>query len=306
MNIDFISAVCTPLDEQEHLHREGLRVHLAQQWENEMSGVLLGGTMGLMQLLDDVTYFDLIRTGAQYCRGNCETLVGVGDTSFSRTLERIETVSCLPIDGVVVVTPYFFPFSEEELFSYYAALAKASRHPLYIYYLPKLTKVELKVETILRLAEIPNIRGIKSSAATDWTMQLFERAPASFRMIISAPMETARLAQMGVSQHLDGVYAVFPRLARQLLKALRDEDWERALRCEEVLKNSLEVLRSKYPLFGATSVILNSQGVAGKCNVSPLVSLSDESAHELLDRQEIKLAIAGGLTGDNIAQTLAA
>jgi len=306
MSINFISAICTPLDEQERLDRQGLETHLSQQWEYGASGVLLGGTMGLMQLLSDATYRDLIAEGAKIAQGKMEILAGVGDTSLTRTKRKIEIVSDLPIDGVVVLTPYFFPFGEEELCGYFRTLADVSKKPMYIYYLPQLTKVELQVETILKLAEHPNIHGIKSSSNTDWTMQLFERVPADFRVIVSAPFETRRLAMMGVTEFLDGVYAVFPKLSAKLLQALRDADWDRASQCEALLSKALEMLRGKFPLFGATAVILNHQGVSGKCNVSPLASLSPAAAEEVLNTPEIRMAIAGDVDAFTKAAAAAA
>ena len=301
MKIEFTSAICTPLDDQENLDVAGFEKHVAAQWDNDASGILFGGTMGLMQLLKESTYLDLVTRGANLSQGKGEILVGVGDTSYSRTLQKIESVSSLPIDGVVVVTPWFFPFSEQEICDYFRALAKASRHPLYIYYLPKLTKVELSVETILKLAQEPNIKGIKSSTTTDWTMQLFERVPPSFRVIVSAPLDTCRLARMGVTEFLDGVNAVFPRLSKRFLAALRKEDWDEAQECEQVFTRCLDLLRAQYPLFGAVSAILNSQGIAGRCNVSPLTALQPRVAEELLAKPEVQLAIAGRLERDKVA-----
>ena len=49
----FINAICTPLTEDESVHSEGLAAHLADQWEHGIEGVLVGGTMGMMQLLRD-------------------------------------------------------------------------------------------------------------------------------------------------------------------------------------------------------------------------------------------------------------
>ena len=108
---------------------------------------------------------------------------------------------------------------------------------------------------------------------------------------------------MGVSQFLDGVYAVFPKLSKKLVGALRAEDWAAAAECEALLSKALEALRSKYPLFGAASVILNSQGVSGKCNVNPLTALSASDAECVLACPEIGMAISGDVAA--FAKTVA-
>ena len=92
MQTRLISALCTPLNDDGSLHVDGLAAHLDDQWRHGIAGVLVGGTMGLMQLLGDETYRELVRCSVQLSRGRGEILVGVGDTSFTRTLSRIRYV----------------------------------------------------------------------------------------------------------------------------------------------------------------------------------------------------------------------
>ena len=83
----------------------GLAVHLDDQWRNGIAGVLIGGSMGLMQLLDDPVYRDLVQYGVGMAQGHGEIMVGAGDTSFSRTLHRIQFVEQFNVDGIVVLPP---------------------------------------------------------------------------------------------------------------------------------------------------------------------------------------------------------
>jgi 4-hydroxy-tetrahydrodipicolinate synthase len=120
---NLISAICTPLTPDESLHHEGLEAHLDEQWQSGIAGALVGGTMGLMPLLADETYRDLVRQATRLTNGRGEVLVGVGDTSFARTLRRIEMAEEFDIDGVVIVTPYLWKYTQAELVDYYRALA---------------------------------------------------------------------------------------------------------------------------------------------------------------------------------------
>lgn len=126
-----ISTICGPLDDDGRLHAEGLRLHLEDQseagiGEAGIDSVLLGGTMGLLQLLADETWKALVQQGTAASRGRGDVLVGVGDCSFDRTRARIEAVDTLPIEGVGVLAPYFLAFSQDELACYYEALADVS------------------------------------------------------------------------------------------------------------------------------------------------------------------------------------
>ena len=77
-----ISAVTTPLHEDDSLHVEGLEAHLEEQWQAGIDGLLVAGTMGLMQLLTDRTYADLIEHALRISAGRGEIMVGVGDASL--------------------------------------------------------------------------------------------------------------------------------------------------------------------------------------------------------------------------------
>ena len=135
-----ISAIGTPLTSDEELHIDGLYKHLEEQFAADIDGVLVAGTMGLMQLLADKTYNDLIVHSAKWWKAKGELLVGVGDASYARTVERIRLVNEVPVDGVVVLSPYFVPFSQAELLEYFRSLANASRAPLFLYDLPQRTR----------------------------------------------------------------------------------------------------------------------------------------------------------------------
>ena len=180
-------AVLTPLHNDDLLHVQGLEAHLEDQWQAGIDGILVAGSMGEMQLLTDETYRQLVEHAIRVSGGRGEIMVGVGDTSLRRTLQRIEFVNRHSVDGVVVLTPYLFTFTPEELVDYYLALGDASRHPVYLYDVPVLTHCKLDLETVERVAEHPNIHGIKVNRDLDWTGELLRRMADRFRVIVARP-----------------------------------------------------------------------------------------------------------------------
>ena len=182
-DVALFSAVGTPLTPDETLHVDGFERHLADQWRAGMTGVLIGGTMGLMQLLSDATYRQLVEHGARAGAGRGEVMIGAGDASFARTRDRIKILNEHRLDGVVVLAPYLWKFTQDELVDYFTELADFSRSPLYLYDLPGLTGTKLTFETVLAVAKHPNVRGIKCSCEFGWTRQLIDMAPQGFRVI---------------------------------------------------------------------------------------------------------------------------
>ncbi len=158
-----VSAIGTPLTDAELLHEEGLAAHIEDQWSSGITGLLVAGTMGLLQLLRDETYEALVRRSVEFSRGKGEVLVGAGDCGFARTRDRIAFLNTQKVDGVVVLAPYFLCFSQSELLDYFRGLADESRAPLYLYDLPQRTRCKIQLATALELSNHPNIRGIMCS-----------------------------------------------------------------------------------------------------------------------------------------------
>ncbi len=286
------SAIGTPLNDLEEVHVEGLAKHLEQQQAAGINGILVGGTMGLMQLLLDKTYQDLVRQSVTSWKGQGEVLVGVGDASFVRTRERIRFVNELKADGVVVLAPYFVPFSQCELAEYFESLADESRAPLFLYDLPQRTGVQIQVETVMRLAEHPNIIGIKCSGEITEVRRLIDKlAGSSFRVILAQPLLLDILLHSGFREHLDGVFAIFPNLARDLATAVDQENWEEGSKRLQVLRNVLIVIRDS-GIFSAMTAILNTSGVPGNFAPRPYGQLQQDDLERLLDHTAVKEALA--------------
>lgn len=292
LNTHLISAICTPLRADQSLDADGLAAHVHAQLDAGIGGLLVAGTMGLMQLQADDTYRRLVQRSVEFAAGRVEVMVGVGDASFARTRQRIEWVHELDIDGVVVITPYLFHFTQRELVNYFHALGNVSCKPVYLYVLPSLTRAVVEIETVLRVAEHPNVRGIKCSTPWDWTQQLMERAPADFRIIPAQPTQVDSMIRQGVKENLDGIFAVFQRLTVGLAQAAERGDCSDAAARQQIINGALDLLRTKYPLFPAVSAILNALGITGSIAPQPFAPLADADRRRLLSEPVIEAALA--------------
>ena len=283
MNTTIISALCTPLNQDESLHRVGLETHLNEQWTAGISSVLVAGTMGCMQLLREDTYLDLVRHSIEVSRGRGELLVGVGDTSFVRTRDRIQSIDQMDIDGVVVVDPYFFGYSQAEQLDYYCALADISRKPVYVYHLPARTRAELTFDTVVGLSKHPNIRGIKCTRDDgDWARQIIPIVEESFRVMAGHGALMDVLIRAGVREHVDGVYSLFPKWALEIAEASDRGDWGLAAERQAVLSEFMVKVLPRYPVLSACTAILNARGILGNLAPRPMFPLDQQLREQLL------------------------
>jgi 4-hydroxy-tetrahydrodipicolinate synthase len=292
MKTGLITALCTPLNDDGSLHVEGLAAHIEDQWSHGIAGVLVGGTMGLMQLLDDETYHELVRQSVKLSKGRGEVMIGVGDTSFTRTLSRIRFVEQFDVDAIVVLAPYFFQLNQAELLAYFSGLADQSKKPIYMYDLPGRTKTTLELDTVLQLANHPNIHGIKCSGEYTGTRRLMDHVGDKFRVVPAQPLIVDMLVRCGVRENLDGIFGILPGLSVGIAEAAEKGDYALAAARQADLTEFLHLIVGKYPLFPACTVVLNARGIPGRVHPVPMKTLDSAQAANLLEEPLIQKLLA--------------
>ena len=297
-----ISAIGSPLDDGagEVLHEEGLAAHLDDQWSHGIDGVLVAGSMGAMQLLRDETYDALCRRAADLSRGRGEILIGAGDCSFARTRARVEFLNTLAIDGVVVLPPFFFRFSQQELIDYYQALADVSRAPLYLYDLPQRTGSKIELATVVELSRHPNICGVKCSDDPAYARALRQAAADDFRVVVAQAGVVDALLREGFDEHLDGMFAIAPAWTTAIARCASRGEWAAAADYQQRL-NALRDQIVRFDPLPAMTAVLNARGIPGNFAPRPFRSLDPSQRATLLNEP----AVIDLLEGDNFAAAVA-
>lgn len=265
-----ISAIGTPLDAEDRLHKDGLRLHIEDQWDGRADGLLVAGTMGMMQMLSDEAYQDLVRLSVEFSSGRGELMVGVGDTSLRRTLDRIEYVNKFQVDGTVVISPYFCPGIDQKwLVDYFRALADASRSPMFLYELPGIVGYGLEPETVCAVADHPNIAGIKWSGPVERLRWVQDRVPAGFRIIVAQPFNIDAFAHAGITEFLDGIFSLVPHWFAAYADALVAQDHEVIAKQHRRAVSIGEALFSENA-WRTFTAILNMRGIPGRFAALPI------------------------------------
>lgn len=287
--INLISAIGTPLTQDESLRVEGLDRLLSLQWDAGIDGVLVAGTMGLMQLLREQTYVQLIDKSVEFCRGKGELLVGVGDAGYARTADRIGYINGLAVDGIVVLPPYLVRFRQEELLDYFRALANISKAPLFLYDLPSLTGVKLEVSTVFELSKHPNIAGIKCSGDLNDALDLIGSVDQSFRVIVAQADQVDALCEQGITNQLDGVFSLAPEWTREIADSAAADDWIAAADAQQRLSGILRLLR-EFGVFPAYHQLMHERGIPGLFAPKPF-QLLNESKRSVLESHKLVEAL---------------
>ncbi|MEF8812233.1 MAG: dihydrodipicolinate synthase family protein [Halovenus sp.] len=146
-------------------------------------------------------------------------LAGVGAPSTRETVAQAEHADAAGADGVVVVTPYYYPLDGDGTVAHYRAVARAVDIPVYVYHIPSKTGNTLSLETLARLAAIDGVAGVKdSSKDVPWLAQALD-AHAELSFLVGSDSLLFTGLELGCSGLVSAVANVFPELVVELYDA---------------------------------------------------------------------------------------
>lgn len=165
IEMGIITALLTPLNEDESLDVESLGSLLDHVLAHDVKGIFLGGTVGEGNALRDRERARLLREGVRLVAGRVPVLANVSDTSTVRVLDNIGMASAAGVDAVVATPRMSFPSrTPDDTFRLMAVAAEASPVPLWFYENPATTPVTSDFELIARIMALPNVAALKFSA----------------------------------------------------------------------------------------------------------------------------------------------
>ncbi len=174
------TALITPFRDGQ-LDETALRALVERQIAGGVSGLVPCGTTGETPALTGAEWERVVAITVETAAGRAPILAGTGSNSTATAIEQTRRARALGADGALVVTPYYNRPTQEGLYQHFAAIAAAVDLPLVLYNVPGRTGTNLLPETVVRLAELPGIIGIKeASGSLDQTSQIVREAPEGF------------------------------------------------------------------------------------------------------------------------------
>ncbi len=178
-----LTAMITPFDAAGNVdYAEAGRM---AQWltEHGSDGLVVTGTTGESATLSLDEKMRMYETVVKAVGDRAKVLAGTGSYDTAETVELSRAAAETGVDGLLVVTPYYNKPSQEGLYQHYQAVAEATSVPLVLYNVPARTSVNLEAATVLRLAQIENIVGVKeASKLLDQVGEIIGGAPEGFQV----------------------------------------------------------------------------------------------------------------------------
>lgn len=202
-------------------------------------------------------------------------VAGAGSNSLTATVQNMRLLDGHGADAYLIVVPFYNKPTQEGLYQYFKAVAEETDRQVILYNVPGRTGTNMKTETTLRLAEIPNITAVKeASGDIAQIIDIKRQAPEGFTVLSGNDDQTLPLMACGA----DGVISVASNVAPKQMKALT-----RAVAASD-LKEAIRLNNSLMPLYHACFV--ESNPIPAKAALSLMGLCRDEMRLPLLTATE--------------------
>src|SRR5918994_1656188 len=203
---------------------------------NGTNGIVVGGTTGESATLVDAELLELAQRACAFVKGRVPVVVGAGTSSTATTVERVQALASLPIDGLLVVTPAYVRPTQEGLYRHFAAVAEAANVPVIAYNVPARTAVDMLPATVARLAQLPRVCAIKEAVADMARLRELIAGCGDDFIVLSGDDPTAREAMLAGARGVISVTAnVAPQAMADMIAAAARGDRATAQRIDTML-----------------------------------------------------------------------
>ena len=199
-----------------------------------VQGIFINGSTGESAYVSTEEKVEIVKTVARVGRGKTALCAACIQPSTEQTLEELKQMEKAEPDYIVAVTPYYFKVDQDIILKHYRTLASSSPVPVIAYDIPSCTHNKIHLETILRIAEIPNIVGIKDSSGDFITFYRAISQPVKegFSWIQGDDYLDAPSFLMGAHGIVTGTGNVWIDPYLELYQAIQAQDQKSALECQ--------------------------------------------------------------------------
>ena len=209
-----VVAIVTPMREDGALDLEGFRKLLDWHIAEGTDGIVVVGTTGESPTVDNEEHWQLIKMAVEHVAKRVPVIAGTGANSTREAIEHSRYAKKIGADYSLSVVPYYNKPTQDGLYLHFKAIAEAADIPQILYNVPGRTVADMQNDTVLRLAQVPNIVGIKDATANlERGSDLIRRKPKDFLVFSGDDATGLPLMLLGG----DGVISVTANVAAKTM-----------------------------------------------------------------------------------------
>ena len=157
-----IVALITPFKDENLSESEYVKL-INYHLENDTNGVVPGGTTGESPTLSHNEHRKIIEIAVKECKGKIPVIAGTGSNSTDEAIELSKFAEKAGSDALLVVTPYYNKPTQEGLYQHYKKINDNVGIPIIIYNIPSRSVINMEIDTMAKLYELENIKGVKDA-----------------------------------------------------------------------------------------------------------------------------------------------
>ena len=273
-----ITALMTPMHEDESINEEELRAQVNRQIEEGIHGIFCLGTNGEFYALSFDEKIRIMAIVLEEAQGRIPIIAGAGCISTRETIQLAQKAEAMGADAISVIVPYFVALSQEQIYQHYAAIAEAVSLPIFLYNIPMRTVNHLALKTVQRLSQdYENIVGIKDSSGDfNHVTSLIHETNADFDVFVGTDSLILQTLQEGGKGAVAAFGNLFPGDLANIYNCWKAGDVEQA----ELLQKKILPIRSNFKLGNPNSILKRTMALMGQA-VGPVRRPADINNPEI-------------------------
>ena len=222
-------AIVTPMHDDGSLDFDAFRKLIDWHIAEGTDGIVVVGTTGESPTVDFDEHHQLIQIAVEHAKGRIPIIAGTGANSTCEAIELAAYAKKAGAGASLSVVPYYNKPTQEGLYRHFRAIAEAVEIPQIVYNVPGRTVADLQNDTMLRLAEVPNIVGLKDATANlERGAELLRQLPPRVAVYSGDDATSLALMLLGGRGVISVTANVAPRLMHEMCVAALKPDPARA------------------------------------------------------------------------------
>jgi 4-hydroxy-tetrahydrodipicolinate synthase len=276
------TAMVTPFDHKGNIDFAKTTQLVNYLIKNGTDSLVVAGTTGESPTLTTEEKIALFRHVVQVVDGRVPVIAGTGSNNTRASIELTKKAEEIGVDGVMIVAPYYNKPNQEGIYQHYKAIAESTTLPIMVYNIPGRAVVNIAVETIVRLSEIPNIVAVKDASGNlDAMTEIIAKTREDFMLYSGDDGLTLPVLAIGGSGVVSVASHVIGNEMKEMITAFERGDHQTAAKLHQKL---LPIMKG---LFAAPSPVpvktaLQIKGLDVGSVRLPLVPLTEQERVQLM------------------------
>ncbi|GFP29855.1 4-hydroxy-tetrahydrodipicolinate synthase [Candidatus Hakubella thermalkaliphila] len=220
-----ITAMVTPFDQNLEVDWKTTRKLVRWLIENDSDGVVVAGTTGESPTLSKEEKLELFQVVKEEAGDKLVVIAGTGSNSTRDSIALSKEAEKTGVDGIMLVTPYYNKPPQQGLYQHFKAVAEETSLPIILYNVPSRTARNIDADTVIRLAEVPNIVAIKE-ASSDFNQigRIVKETPEDFLVYSGNDIDTLPILALGGVGVVSVASPLVGKEIKEMIQAFADND----------------------------------------------------------------------------------